>query len=94
LATTALNALTDRAAANGIEHVFAPLRPTWKHKYPNVTMAEYAFPGIENERVATGMAGFVGSLGVFALGYGLAFVVRRARGGPSPPPSSDAGVTT
>lgn len=42
LATSALNELTDRAAANGIEHVFAPLRPTWKHKYPNVTMAEYA----------------------------------------------------
>ncbi len=55
---------------------------------------DYAFPAIENERVATGMAGFVGTLGVFAIGYGLAFVVRRARGGPSPPPSSDAGVTT
>ena len=26
--------------------------------------------------MATGVAGFVGTLGVFALGYGLAFVLR------------------
>jgi hypothetical protein len=40
-------------------------------------IAGYAFPGVENERVATGLAGFAGSLGVFALGYGLALLVRR-----------------
>ena len=44
---------------------------------------DYAFPGIENERVATGVAGFAGTLGVFALGYGLAFALRR-RGRPTP----------
>ncbi len=38
---------------------------------------DYAFPGIENERVATGVAGFVGTLGVFAIGFGLAWLVRR-----------------
>jgi hypothetical protein len=38
---------------------------------------DYAFPGIDNPRVATGVAGFVGTLGVFALGYGLAYVLRR-----------------
>jgi hypothetical protein len=37
----------------------------------------YAFPGIDDPRVATGVAGFAGTLGVFALGYGLAYVVRR-----------------
>ena len=37
----------------------------------------YAFPGIGNERVAKGVAGFVGVLGVFAIGFGLAAVVRR-----------------
>ncbi len=42
LAISVLTALTERAATHGIDHVFAPLRPTWKHKYPNVTMAEYA----------------------------------------------------
>jgi PDGLE domain len=50
---------------------------------------DYAFPGIENERVATGLAGFVGTLAVFAIGVGLAWVLRRrdpagARSGPSP----------
>ena len=40
-------------------------------------LADYALPGIENERVATGLAGFVGALGVFALGSGLALVIRR-----------------
>jgi hypothetical protein len=46
---------------------------------------DYAFPGVENERVATGLAGFVGTLAVFAIGYGLAFVVRRRapRAGPA-----------
>ena len=38
---------------------------------------DYAFPGVENERLATGLAGFVGTLGVFALGCGLAYLLRR-----------------
>ncbi|MEJ7893389.1 MAG: PDGLE domain-containing protein [Solirubrobacteraceae bacterium] len=37
----------------------------------------YAFPGVENERVATGLAGFTGTLGVFALGFLLAAAARR-----------------
>jgi PDGLE domain len=50
---------------------------------------DYAFPGVENERVATGLAGFVGCIGVFAIGYGLAYLLRRrprtggARGAPA-----------
>jgi hypothetical protein len=42
-------------------------------------IADYAFPGIDDERLATGVAGFVGTLGVFALGYGVAFALRRSR---------------
>jgi hypothetical protein len=42
-------------------------------------IADYAFPGIDNARVATGVAGFAGTLAVFALGYGLAFVARPRR---------------
>lgn len=42
LATTALEALAERARQAGIEHVLAPIRPTWKHRYPLVSMAEYA----------------------------------------------------
>jgi PDGLE domain len=37
---------------------------------------DYAFPGIDNARVATGIAGFVGTLAVFGLGFGLAWVLR------------------
>jgi PDGLE domain len=38
---------------------------------------DYAFPGVENERLATGLAGFIGTLGVFAIGFGVAAVARR-----------------
>jgi hypothetical protein len=49
---------------------------------------DYAFPGVDNERLATGLAGFAGTLAVFATGYGLAYLVRRphkapARGAPA-----------
>jgi hypothetical protein len=37
----------------------------------------YAFPGVENEKLAKGLAGFVGTLVVFGLGYGIATVARR-----------------
>jgi len=50
----------------------------------------YAFPGVENERVATGLAGFVGSLGVFALGYGLALLIRRRHSGQPGSPGAQA----
>jgi hypothetical protein len=38
---------------------------------------DYAFPGVENERFATGLAGFAGTLAVFAIGSGVAYLVRR-----------------
>jgi PDGLE domain len=38
---------------------------------------DYAFPGVEDARVATGLAGFAGTLIVFGLGYGAARVARR-----------------
>ena len=40
-------------------------------------LRDYAFPGVENERLATGLAGFVGALGVMTLGSGFAAVLRR-----------------
>jgi hypothetical protein len=45
---------------------------------------DYAFPGIGDERVATGVAGFVGTLGVFAIGLGVARLLRRPRGARAP----------
>ena len=41
---------------------------------------DYAFPGIENERLATGVAGFVGTLGVFAIALALGWLFRRRSG--------------
>jgi PDGLE domain len=38
---------------------------------------DYAVPGIDNPRVATGLAGFGGTLLVFGLGYGLIVATRR-----------------
>ena len=42
LATVVLEELTRRAVEDGLTHVIAPLRPTWKHRYPTYSMAEYA----------------------------------------------------
>jgi hypothetical protein len=46
---------------------------------------DYAFPGVEEPRLATGLAGFAGTLLVFAAGYGVArLTVRRPlRGRPA-----------
>jgi hypothetical protein len=38
---------------------------------------DYAFPGVANERVATGLAGFAGTLIVFGFAYGIARGRRR-----------------
>jgi hypothetical protein len=46
---------------------------------------DYGFPGIADERLATSVAGFVGTLGVFAVGYGIAYAVRRRDPDPRPP---------
>ena len=42
-------------------------------------MPDYTFPGVDDPRVATALAGLAGALGVFALGAGVAVVVRRPR---------------
>jgi PDGLE domain len=38
---------------------------------------DYAMPGVGDARLATGLAGFGGTLLVFGLGYGLVAVARR-----------------
>jgi hypothetical protein len=40
-------------------------------------LPDYAFPGISDPRLATGAAGFAGTLIVFAVGFGLARGARR-----------------
>jgi hypothetical protein len=40
-------------------------------------LADYAIPGVGDERLATGLAGFGGTLLVFAAGSGATLLVRR-----------------
>lgn len=40
---------------------------------------DYLFPGIDNPRLATAVAGFVGTLGVFLLGTAIVLLMRRMR---------------
>jgi hypothetical protein len=40
-------------------------------------IAGYEFPGIADRRLARGVSGFAGTIGVFALGWGFAYAVRR-----------------
>jgi hypothetical protein len=47
------------------------------HTHDTSLLAEYAIPGVRDSRVATGLAGFAGTIGVFLIGYGIAAVVRR-----------------
>lgn len=42
-------------------------------------IADYVFPGIGNEAVATILAGLVGTLFLFGLGYGVARLVKSRR---------------
>ena len=49
------------------------------HRAQDSPIPDYAFPGIDDERMATAVAGFVGTLGVFGFGFGTARVLRRTR---------------
>lgn len=44
---------------------------------PYQLIPDYLFPGIENEQVATIVAGVVGTLLMFGVGFGLAWVLHR-----------------
>jgi len=38
---------------------------------------DYEFPGLKNKKLATSIAGIAGTLVVFGLGYGIAFILKR-----------------
>jgi hypothetical protein len=50
---------------------------------PYQVIPDYLFPGIQSEALATILAGLVGTLVVFGLVYGLAWLVRRRQRGES-----------
>lgn len=42
-------------------------------------MPGYSIPGSKNEKIATGLSGFAGTLLVFGVGYGVARLIRSKR---------------
>ena len=54
---------------------------------------DYAFPGVESPRRATGAAGLVGTLAVFGVALALGAALRRRRG-PDRPAASRAGPSS
>jgi hypothetical protein len=66
------------SSPDGLERVAADKAFAGAAKAPQDSpIADYAFPGIADERLATGLAGFAGTLIVLMAGYGLAKVARR-----------------
>ena len=47
---------------------------------PFEVVADYIFPGIENETLATILAGWLGTLILFAIVYGLAWLIKSKKG--------------
>jgi hypothetical protein len=42
---------------------------------PFLLIADYVFPGLENEALATILAGIIGTLALFGIAYGLAWLL-------------------
>lgn len=46
---------------------------------PFEIITDYVFPGIENEAMATILAGLIGTSAIFGLSYGIARLLRRGK---------------
>jgi len=51
------------------------------HSAPFQVIADYVFPGIKNEALSTILAGLLGTIAVFGVVYGLAWLIKRRRSG-------------
>jgi hypothetical protein len=51
------------------------------HSAPFQVIADYVFPGIHNEKLATILAGLLGTMVVFGVAYGLTWLIKRRRPG-------------
>jgi hypothetical protein len=47
---------------------------------PFQVIADYVFPGIKNEALATILAGIIGTLILFGVAYGLAWLLKSRKG--------------
>ena len=50
---------------------------------PFQLIADYVFPGIQNEVVATILAGLIGTLSLFGMAYGLAWLLKSRKAQPA-----------
>ena len=48
----------------------------WGQEAPFQVIADYVFPGIENEALATILAGLIGTLILFGVAYGVAWLLK------------------
>ena len=48
---------------------------------PFSVVADYVFPGVENEALATILAGWLGTIALFGIAYGLAWLMQSRRRG-------------
>jgi hypothetical protein len=48
---------------------------------PFEVVADYVFPGVHNEAMATILAGWLGTLLLFGIAYGLAWLITSKKGG-------------
>jgi cobalt/nickel transport protein len=81
LAVGALMSLAASPHPDGLERVAEKkgfLEKTVETPLLRSPLPDYVFPGIADERLARGLAGFLGTLVLFALGYGVGWIVRRA----------------
>jgi hypothetical protein len=65
------------SSPDGLERVAGDTGFAARAESSDGPLADYAIPGVDDPRVATGLAGFAGTLIVFAAGFGLARGVRR-----------------
>ncbi len=57
---------------------------------PFTVIADYLFPGVHNEALATILAGWIGTALVFGLAYGATWLITRARKANSLPTGAQA----
>jgi cobalt/nickel transport system permease protein len=62
---------------DGLEKVAADTAFSSAGQSHDGPIADYALPGVDDPRLATGLAGFTGTLLVFALGFGVVKTTRR-----------------
>jgi hypothetical protein len=65
------------SSPDGLERIAADNAFLERGEPRNAPVPDYAFPGVDDPRVATGLAGFAGTLLVFGLGYGVTVTARR-----------------